>query len=187
MGNEIIERKRNTIYVEDDKVIKVLTANIAQSSKIDYWLTVYDKLYAYDNRIVKIYDINDKTITMEKINYKYTLEYYMQEFDPSYSHIKLNSYISQYMDIWNNFFQFSFTYLNDFYFFHTDYKLANVLVDENDNLRLIDPDSFKVENLFGYIEPAMYVENLIRLAECRRFYKNDFYRDIDTGAWLPKN
>lgn len=184
MGNEIIERKRNTIYVNDDIVKK---KKHEKNNEIDdEWAIIYERLYNYDNRIVKIYDITDNIITMEKVDYKYSLNYYVKEYDSDYNHDKLNKYIAQYLDIWNNFFQFSLNHLKTHYFFHTDYKLSNVVVDINDNLKVIDPDSFKRENFFGEIEPGKYFESIMRLGECRRFYKNDYDHDLEKDIWIPK-
>ena len=185
IGNTYIQRKRNVIYEEDNVIKKVLTANITSAEEIDKWLQTYEQLYQYDNRIVKVYDIVDNTIIMEKIEYKYGLDQYVKTYDPDYTHEKLNHYISQFMDIWNNFFQFSFKHLKDYYFFHKDYKVANIVVDYDDNLRVIDPDSYKLENIFGFVETGLYAENLIRLTECRRFHKSDHYWDSTSNRWEP--
>ena len=158
MGNEIerkglssragtiIERNHSTVYVEDNLVTKKKHRTNNQLN--DEWLIIYEQLYNYDNRIVKIYDMTDNTITMEKVDYKCTLNYYIREYDTDYNHDKLNKYIAQYLDIWNNFFQFSLNHLKTHSFFHADYKLSNVVIDTDDNLRVIDPDSFKRENFF---------------------------------------
>jgi|TARA_Y100000289_G_scaffold14978_1_gene14152 serine/threonine protein kinase len=186
MDDKIIERKRNTIYVGNETVKKELTASITVPEKIDEWVVIYEQLYNYDNRLVKVYDMTDNVLTMEKIDYQYTLKDYIKYYDKTYNHDKLNKYIAQFMDIWNNFYQFSLDHLKTHYFYHTDYKLGNVVVDKDDNLRLIDPDSFKRENLFGDIEAGKFFESLIRLSECRRWYKNDHIHDIEKDIWIPR-
>ena len=173
MGNEIIENPFNKIYVKDNVARKEFLSPDKKLTQT--WGLLYEQLYNYDNRLVKIYDLSENHITMEKIDYKYTLAHYVRKYDASYNEERLNRYISQYMDIWNNFFQFSFNELKTNIFYHRDYMLVNLVVDKNDNLRLIDPDSFKIEKLFGFVKSGIYFENLMRLFEKRRSYSEIVY------------
>ena len=167
MTKLIFENHKSKIYDYGNKIVKE-GINPYRKNILKH----LQKLNEFDNRIVKLYSWDKTTITMEKINIKYSLFEYVESFDESFSDFKLNNYISEYIDIWNNFFQFSFKHFDqDQIIFHEDYRLTNVVVDQDDNLRVIDPEGFKIRSYNCTLEPGLFFDNLIRLHETRRRYK----------------
>tara|TARA_B100000214_G_scaffold359395_1_gene320767 strand:+ start:619 stop:1089 length:471 start_codon:yes stop_codon:yes gene_type:complete len=134
------------------------------------WYDVYNEFYEYDNRVVKVFDYRDNKITMEKIDFKYTLDEYTRMIDPNYTNKKFLNYFTQFSDIWNNFLKFSYERLNDEIFMHNDYSLVNCVIDLDDNLRVIDPDSCKIVS--SKMKLGTYLYASAQLFEVqKRYYK----------------
>lgn len=162
----IYNNNKSSVYDCGDKIVKKVANGVYRNS-----FECYLKLYEIENRLVKVHSWDEKTITMEKIKFKYSLEEYTQKYDKSFSNEKLNNYIAQFIDIWNNISQFSLNLNSKIgkYFINDDYRLSNVVVDYNENLRVLDPESFKTTSFDG-VNLDIISLDLIRLNEVKKKY-----------------
>ena len=141
--------------------------NVLPNSK---WYDLYNEFYEYDSRVVKVLDYKDNKITMERVNFKYTLDEYTRIIDPNYTDKKFLNYFTQFSDIWNNFLKFSNERLNGKIFIHNDYSLVNCVIDLDDNIRVIDPDSCRI--VTSKMKLGNYLYAYAQLFEVRkRYYK----------------
>ena len=106
------------------------------------WLKLYKSYYAFDNRVVRVDDVREKSkgyeIQMENNNGES-----LDRLDFYKLNIKQKRFIlNEVADIWWNHLQFQHDILDDdAMFYHSDYHLGNLLYT-GDAVRLIDPDSF---------------------------------------------
>ena len=136
---KIYTKKLVNVYEHKGKIVKTIPNKLDQQ-----WFNLYNEFYEYDSRIVKVINYENNKITMEKINFKCTLDEYTRKTDLDFTNKKLLNYFTQFSDIWNNFLKFSYEKFTDEIFMHNDYSLSNCVIDLDDNIRVIDPDSCKI-------------------------------------------
>jgi tRNA A-37 threonylcarbamoyl transferase component Bud32 len=126
---EIFYPRSNTYHsIEGDVYKKRLTWDIPNS---DRWLATYKELRKFEPRIIEVYKYENRTI-------------YMRHIKGSIQKCPINEkFYSQILEILNNIAIFNKD--KNFKFYHIDTSFRNFVV-ENNNVYLIDPDSFHYDD-----------------------------------------
>lgn len=147
---------------QNDCVIKQWRRNFP----LDEWWNIYDQYQTYDERVVKVHEINlkEKYFVMEKLT----------GLDLKYDIDKLNFnqkkfILQEVVDIFSKFFSFTGKGLHrEEIFFHVDYRLSNFLFINDKSVKLVDPDSFEVVALDkgnNVLHFGRYLDCLVTLKE----------------------
>ena len=104
---------------------------------IEQWFDTYKDYYNFDNRVVKVKEINEDSFKMELLEGDILSHVIIDNLIDR--ELKLNI-TTQIMDIVNNMFQFKPKYGS--FFWHDDIQLGNFILQPDFKVRLIDPDSF---------------------------------------------
>ena len=109
------------------------------------WFKIYSEYQEYDRRVVKVLDINIAE------------RYYEMELIPGYSLegglFNLNfeakkHMLTEAMHIYQNFFRFKSQYLTETEIFaHLDYRSENMLLTNDLQVKLVDPDEFSIVDI----------------------------------------
>ena len=168
-----IFESRNCIveYDGNDTVYKTL-----KQTKISHdWLENYNQVRDNNPRYVEVYEVIDnETLAMEYIDELDTLEYVLKE--PHYWPQINKHFIIEALETFHQAFtdglRVSKHHGNEMYFMHTDLKVANLIVDKDMRVMIIDPDSYTWVPKLQWTEK--YYINQINMMFClqRYFYEN---------------
>lgn len=168
-----IFESRNCIveYDGNDTVYKTL-----KQTKISHdWLEHYNQVRDNNSRYVEVYEVIDnKTLAMEYIDELDTLEYVLKE--PHHWPRINKHFIIEALETFHQAFtdglRVSKHQGNEMYFMHTDLKVANLIVDKDMRVIIIDPDSYTWVPNLQWTEK--YYINQINMMFClqRYFYEN---------------
>lgn len=141
----------------------------------DHWLNYYNQVRNNNSVYVKVYEvINNRTFSMEYIEELDNLEHIIKE--PKYWPLLSKEFIIEALETYHMAFtdglRVSKNTDNNMYFMHTDLKVANLIVDKNHRVRIIDPDSYTWVTNLQWTEK--YYINQINIMFClqRYFYEN---------------
>ena len=161
--NQIVENRPRVeiIYDLENKVVtKIRNKPLALPAEI--WVENYNFFKSFCNELIDIFDV----VNIDKKPVQFSMPYldlkgdFFKVFKESTSDDK-NTLYQNYNNLLNNMIKTSkhMRHLNkkkfnDYYFFHRDFFAYNIHVDANNNLHVLDPDSFmfvKKENILSQI------------------------------------
>lgn len=144
-----------------------------KSHRDNFWLNEYNKLQNFETRLIKVYSVNEseKTLEMEFINKPFqTLADMLRE--KNYNREILMHCLVEYMDIYKNFFEYSKQFDNGM-MIHHDFTLKNVILIEEKEIKVLDPDSvsfMKTDRYYGS-KGGKYLESFMMLYSALEFLK----------------
>ena len=139
-----IHESRNSV-IELDTESRLLYKTLKHREVSDDWLHNYNLVRNDNSMYVKVHNVIDnKTFTMDYIDAIGDLEYIIKDpsnwqmIDKDFVIQSIQSYTNAYLDG----LRVSKNRTDKHYFMHTDLTLDNILVDNNKQIRIIDPDSY---------------------------------------------
>lgn len=169
--NKIFESKNCIIELGNNVIYKTLK----NKEVSDNWLNYYNQVRNNNPAYVEVYEVIDnRTFSMEYIEELDNLEYVIKE--PKYWPRLSKEFIIEALEIYHMAFtdglRVSKNIDSDMYFLHTDLKITNLIVDKNNRVRIIDPDSYTWVTNLQWTEK--YYINQINMMFClqRYFYEN---------------
>jgi hypothetical protein len=138
----LYEKNNIKIEVLDDSIVrKTFNYDISQHYNFE-WLVKYNKLREWDSRYVEVYGVGPNYIDMEYVKNAISMLDIVQPTTQILKKYDLNQrkkFIVEYLDIIIK----AQIYLNiDNKITHTDLWFYNVLINEDNKLVIIDPNSF---------------------------------------------
>ena len=126
-----------------------------------HWLELYNSYYDFDNRVVKMLDLKDGTMTLEHLDgFDLRNRDKLAELDiPTLRYI-----LEEVLDIYARQYKFRHESLpTEQMFLHLDYKAHNLMYADG-RVRLIDPDSFYINPVrISFTSFGKYLENFLNI------------------------
>ena len=169
--NKLYESRNSIVeYDGNGTIYKTLKQNLVSED----WLHYYNQVRNNNPRYVEVYEVIDnKTITMEYVDELDTLEHVLKEPEhwPRIDKQFIIEAVESFHQAFTDGLRVSKQHSNDMYFLHTDLKIANLIVDKNMRVRIIDPDSYTWVPNMQWTEK--YYMNQINMMCClqRYFYE----------------
>ena len=139
----IHESNNSVIELDTDSGLVYKTLKHREVS--EDWLHYYNIVRNNNDTYVKVHSVIDnRTFTMDYVDAISDLEYIIKDpsnwplIDKDFVIRSIESYTNAYLDG----LRVSRLKDNNFYFMHTDLTLDNILVDQNKQIRIIDPESY---------------------------------------------
>ena len=143
--------------------IKKITDKPRLQSMDSYWLELYNSYYDFDNRVIKLLDLKDDSMTLEHLEGFDLREFWkLVELDvPTLRYI-----LEEVLDIYAKQFKFRHELLPiDRTFLHLDYKPHNLMYADG-RVRLVDPDSFFINPVkTSNTSFGKYIENFTNIVD----------------------
>lgn len=120
-----------------------------------YWLDCYNELSDKNPSLVKIYELDElRNFKMEKIDIIKTLEQVLK-IDSNHHYLNkilISDIIVCLNTIWIDCINFSRTLSNNKFFIHDDLMLHNIVLTEDYQIKIIDPESFRIVDNLDHCE-----------------------------------
>lgn len=168
---KIFESKNCIIEYDGNKTIfKTLKHKTVSQA----WLDDYNKLRNNNPTYVEVFEVlDDHTLSMEYVKELDNLEHVLKEprYWPRINKQFVLDAVESFHMAFTDGLRVSRLVPDDQYFLHTDLKIANLIVDENMKVRIIDPDSYTWVPRMQWTEK--YYMNQVNMAFCLQRYFND--------------
>ena len=153
---------QSKFYLDDDKITKVCD-HIWEEDRYHLYKKFREK-HSYCVDVVKW--VSDREIQMEKLDIAFTvddiLQYLAYDLHPKLTKERLHRAVLFFQQVHIDFLNFSMQELPEGkYFYHTDTHLLNFVFTTDDEIKLIDPNSFQITTQFVNTEYTTYFNRLM--------------------------
>lgn len=165
---------KSITVLDNDTVRKVVKL---WDTDVNIWREHYKKISDLEPGLVKVKSISESVIMMENLTDTYPLHFpEFLENMPRHS-MKVNqNFITNYFNLISNLLVFAQKYK----FIHHDVNFGNLMIDNNGNIKLVDPNSFV------FIDRTNIYEIQYKLLS-NYAYLIDRLILVDEGLWKGKN
>tara|TARA_Y100000114_G_scaffold39564_1_gene35219 strand:+ start:3399 stop:3947 length:549 start_codon:yes stop_codon:yes gene_type:complete len=170
-----------TIHIQNNRVTKEFYKKDPISTRIGYnksiyeWFTHYNSIKNMFDYPIDVFEYNEDRIVMEYVEGKSLEEVIVH---PSTTISEVDYYTAQYLDLIKMFYEYASNSSDEFIFFHYDVSWANIIVNKNNQLKLIDPDSFIFQKFYNFNPMRQGLSTLYKIFDSK-IDKLPYYYDME--------